>query len=108
MHASATLVVMRRPPTRLSWHRKLSNPNRSRPNPILMNTSLTVQSQILKIVSILILDHEQVQYSNWIELFECHTHAFNVLDHINLNNTRPSDVTIDMWTRLDSIVEQWI
>lgn len=31
----------------------------------------------------LILDREKVHYSNWVELFETHLHAFNILDHID-------------------------
>ncbi|XP_021766585.1 uncharacterized protein LOC110731041 [Chenopodium quinoa] len=56
----------------------------------------------------LILDHENVQYSNWVELFECHAHAYNVLDHIDPKTPKPTDLSGDMWTRLDSIVKNWI
>ncbi|XP_021761795.1 uncharacterized protein LOC110726632 [Chenopodium quinoa] len=56
----------------------------------------------------LILDREKVQYSNWAELLECHAHAFNVLDHIDPKTPKPSDISEDMWTRLDSVVKNWI
>ena len=56
----------------------------------------------------LVLDREKVQYSNWVELFECHAHAFNVLDHIDPKTPKPSDIFETMWKRLDSIVKQWI
>ncbi|XP_021747916.1 uncharacterized protein LOC110713780 [Chenopodium quinoa] len=56
----------------------------------------------------LILDREKVQYSNWVELFEVHCHAFNVLDHIDPSIPRPTDISNTLWLRLDSIVKQWI
>lgn len=54
----------------------------------------------------LILDFEKVQYSNWVELFENHACAYNVLDHIDPNTTRPTGISDAMWTRLDAIVKQ--
>ncbi|XP_021717929.1 uncharacterized protein LOC110685711 [Chenopodium quinoa] len=62
----------------------------------------------IKNVIPLILDREKVQYSNWVELFEVHCHAFNVLDHIDSTVPRRSDVSDSLWRRLDSIVKQWI
>ncbi|XP_021763063.1 uncharacterized protein LOC110727763 [Chenopodium quinoa] len=56
----------------------------------------------------LILNYENVQYSNWVELFENHACAYNVLDHIDLKTPRPSDISDPLWTRLDAIVKQWI
>lgn len=56
----------------------------------------------------MILDFEKVQYSNWVELFENHACAYNVLDHIDPNTTRPTGISDAMWTRLDAIVKQWI
>ncbi|XP_021717951.1 uncharacterized protein LOC110685738 [Chenopodium quinoa] len=49
----------------------------------------------------LILDREKVQYSNWEELFE-------VLDHVDPNAPRPSDISESLWLSLDSTVKQWI
>ncbi|XP_021753588.1 uncharacterized protein LOC110718958 [Chenopodium quinoa] len=56
----------------------------------------------------LILDREKVQYSNWVELLECHAHAFDVLDHIDPKTPRPTDLSDTMWKRLDSVVKNWI
>ncbi|XP_021855638.1 uncharacterized protein [Spinacia oleracea] len=56
----------------------------------------------------LTLDRERIQYSNLVELFECHAHAFNIIDHIDPKTPRPTDVSDDMLNRLDSIVKQWI
>ncbi|XP_021747922.1 uncharacterized protein LOC110713783 [Chenopodium quinoa] len=62
----------------------------------------------IKNVIPLILDHEKVQYSNWVELFECHAHAFDVLDHVDPKTTRPTDLSDAMWKRFDSVVKNWI
>ncbi|XP_021733887.1 uncharacterized protein LOC110700632 isoform X2 [Chenopodium quinoa] len=62
----------------------------------------------IKNVFPLILDREKVQYSNWVELFECHTHAYNVLDHIDPKTTKSTDISDEMWKRLNSIVKNWI
>ncbi|XP_021717936.1 uncharacterized protein LOC110685720 [Chenopodium quinoa] len=62
----------------------------------------------IKNVIPLILDREKVQYSNWVELFECHAHAFDVLDHIDPKTPRPIDLFDTMWKRLDSVVKNWI
>ncbi|XP_021749891.1 uncharacterized protein LOC110715611 [Chenopodium quinoa] len=56
----------------------------------------------------LVLDYEKVQYSNWVELFENHACAYNVLDHIDPTVSRPTDVSAALWKRLDAIVKQWI
>ncbi|XP_021757479.1 uncharacterized protein LOC110722517 [Chenopodium quinoa] len=56
----------------------------------------------------LVLDYEKVQYSNWVELFENHACAYNVLDHIDPTVSRPTDVLDALWKRLDAIVKQWI
>ncbi|XP_021721479.1 uncharacterized protein LOC110689038 [Chenopodium quinoa] len=56
----------------------------------------------------MILDRDKVQYSNWVELFECHANAYNVLDHIDLKTSRPTGLSDDIWKRLDSIVINWI
>ncbi|XP_021761066.1 uncharacterized protein LOC110725908 [Chenopodium quinoa] len=56
----------------------------------------------------LLLDQEKVQYSNWVELFECHAHAFNVLDHIDPKTPKPTDISDALWKRLDSVVKNWI
>ncbi|XP_021729397.1 uncharacterized protein LOC110696419 [Chenopodium quinoa] len=49
-----------------------------------------------------------MQYSNWVELFENHVCAYNVLDHIDPDTPRPTDVFDALWKRLDAIVKQWI
>ncbi|XP_021747884.1 uncharacterized protein LOC110713745 [Chenopodium quinoa] len=56
----------------------------------------------------LTLDYEKVQYSNWVELFENHVCAYDVLDHIDSNTPRPSNISDILWNRLDAIVKQWI
>ncbi|XP_021774366.1 uncharacterized protein LOC110738310 [Chenopodium quinoa] len=56
----------------------------------------------------LILDREKVQYSNWVELFECHAHAFDVRDHSDPKTTCPADLSDAKWKRLDSVVKNWI
>ncbi|XP_021762660.1 uncharacterized protein LOC110727406 [Chenopodium quinoa] len=56
----------------------------------------------------LILYREKVQYSNWVELFECHAHVFDVLDYIDPQTTRHVDLSDAMWKRLDSVVKNWI
>lgn len=56
----------------------------------------------------LILDHERVHYSNWVELFEIHCHAYDVLDHIDPTTKRPADISTTLWKRLDSIIKKWI
>lgn len=55
-----------------------------------------------------VLDMENVQYSNWVELFENYALVYNVLDHINTSIPRPSDINESMWKRLDGVVKQWI
>ncbi|XP_021717828.1 uncharacterized protein LOC110685581 [Chenopodium quinoa] len=52
---------------------------------------------IIKNVIPLILDRENVPYSNWVKLFEYHTHAYNVLDHIYPKTPKPTDLSDDMW-----------
>ncbi|XP_021749409.1 uncharacterized protein LOC110715146 [Chenopodium quinoa] len=56
----------------------------------------------------LTLDYEKVQYSNWVELFDNHVCAYNVLDHIDPTVSRPKDISDALWIRLDAIVKQWI
>lgn len=56
----------------------------------------------------MILDCEKVQYSNWVELFEIHWHAYDVLDHIDSSKPQPSDISDTLCKRLDSIVKNWI
>ncbi|CAH9141632.1 unnamed protein product [Cuscuta epithymum] len=78
----------------------------------------------------LALDMENVQYSSWSELFKITARAYEVLDHIlpspadeaSSSATPPAAATISqrleqdaahaealaLWTRLDSIVLQWI
>lgn len=62
----------------------------------------------IKNVIPLILDREKVHYANWVKLFECHVHAYNVLDHIYSKTKRPEGLSDDLWKRLDSIVKKWI
>ncbi|XP_021750674.1 uncharacterized protein LOC110716366 [Chenopodium quinoa] len=62
----------------------------------------------IKNVIPLILDREKVQNSNWVELFECYAHAFDVLDHIDPKTTHPVNLSDAMWKRLDSVVKNWI
>ncbi|XP_021749921.1 uncharacterized protein LOC110715642 [Chenopodium quinoa] len=62
----------------------------------------------IKNVFPLLLERGKVHYSNWVELFECHCHAYNVLDHIDPKTSKPTDLSDDMWKRLDSIVKNWI
>ncbi|XP_021735143.1 uncharacterized protein LOC110701830 [Chenopodium quinoa] len=50
-----------------------------------------------------ILDRDKVQYLNWVELFECHAHAYNVFDHIDSKTPKPTDLSDEMWKRLDSM-----
>ncbi|XP_021747222.1 uncharacterized protein LOC110713067 [Chenopodium quinoa] len=69
---------------------------------------LLSESTISKISILLTLDPEKVQYSNWVELFKCHAHAFNVLDHIDSKTKKPADVFDAMWKKLDSVVKNWI
>ncbi|XP_021751032.1 uncharacterized protein LOC110716697 [Chenopodium quinoa] len=56
----------------------------------------------------LVLDYEKVQYSNWVELFENHACAYNVLDHIDSSISRPTNISDSLWKRLDAIVKQWV
>ncbi|XP_021723950.1 uncharacterized protein LOC110691340 [Chenopodium quinoa] len=49
-----------------------------------------------------------VQYSSWVELFENHVCAYDVLDHIDPKTPRPSNISETLWNRLDAIVKQWI
>ncbi|XP_021733157.1 uncharacterized protein LOC110699978 [Chenopodium quinoa] len=62
----------------------------------------------IKNVIPMILDRDKVQYSNWVELFECHAHAYNVLDHIDPKTSRPIGISDDLWKKLDSVVKNWI
>lgn len=41
-------------------------------------------------------------------MFECHAHVFNVLDHITTETKLPAEIYDALWSRLDSIVKQWI
>ena len=54
----------------------------------------------------IILDREKSQYYNWVELFEIHCHACNVLNHIDTKTLCP--IPKELWKRLDSIVKKWI
>ncbi|XP_021738378.1 uncharacterized protein LOC110704872 [Chenopodium quinoa] len=56
----------------------------------------------------LTLDYEKVQYSSWVELFENHVCAYDVLDHIDPKTPYPSNISETLWNRLDAIVKQWI
>ncbi|XP_021716361.1 uncharacterized protein LOC110684248 [Chenopodium quinoa] len=56
----------------------------------------------------LTLDYDKVQYSSWVELFENHVCAYEVLDHIDPKTPRPSNISETLWNRLDAIVKQWI
>ncbi|KAL2906199.1 Retrovirus-related Pol polyprotein from transposon TNT 1-94 [Bienertia sinuspersici] len=49
-----------------------------------------------------------VHYSNWVELFENHACAYDVLDHIDSTIPRLKDISNSLWKRLDAIVKQWI
>ncbi|XP_021724280.1 uncharacterized protein LOC110691634 [Chenopodium quinoa] len=62
----------------------------------------------IKNVIPLILDREKVQYSNWVELFECYAHAYNILDHIDSKTPKLTDISDERLKRLDSIVKNWI
>ncbi|XP_021722455.1 uncharacterized protein LOC110689945 [Chenopodium quinoa] len=54
------------------------------------------------------LDHEDAQYATWVELFQIHACAYNVLDHIDEKVKRPKDIDDETWKRLDVLVKQWI
>ncbi|KAL2904152.1 Virulence plasmid protein pGP6-D [Bienertia sinuspersici] len=49
-----------------------------------------------------------VNYSTWVELFQTHCHAYNVLDHIDSIVSKPSDVSDDLWQVLEFVVKIWI
>ncbi|KAL2893103.1 Retrovirus-related Pol polyprotein from transposon TNT 1-94 [Bienertia sinuspersici] len=51
---------------------------------------------------------EKTQHSNWVELFENHCCAYDVLDHIDPKTPRPKEVSDRLWKRLDAVVKQWI
>ncbi|KAM0069710.1 hypothetical protein Hdeb2414_s0001g00004701 [Helianthus debilis subsp. tardiflorus] len=55
------------------------------------------------------LDGEKVTYSNWVKLFRLHAHGYDVLSHID--GTEPpgkTDPAYESWSKIDSIVLQWI
>ena len=54
----------------------------------------------------LILNREKVHYSNWVELFEIHCHAYDVLDHIDSTKPRPPDMSEALWKQLDFVVKK--
>ncbi|KAL2933214.1 Retrovirus-related Pol polyprotein from transposon TNT 1-94 [Bienertia sinuspersici] len=55
-----------------------------------------------------ILDYENIQYADWVELFENHLCAHNLLHHIDPHSPRPADISDSLWRRLDAVVKQWI
>ncbi|KAI3517238.1 hypothetical protein L1887_16451 [Cichorium endivia] len=56
----------------------------------------------------LVLDRTDGQYASWMELFNIHVCAYNVLDHIQPTATRPTDIDDATWLRVDAIVKQWV
>ncbi|XP_056690588.1 uncharacterized protein [Spinacia oleracea] len=68
--------------------------------------ALTV-TNIRSLVS-LVLDMNKVQYSPWATLFRTHAKVFNVLDHIDPKVPHPTDVSDELWERLDATVLQRI
>ncbi|XP_021724706.1 uncharacterized protein LOC110692021 [Chenopodium quinoa] len=54
------------------------------------------------------LDQEDAQYAAWVELFQIQVYAFNVLDHIDVIVSRPTEIDDATWKRLDAIVKLWI
>ncbi|KAJ9546350.1 hypothetical protein OSB04_018893 [Centaurea solstitialis] len=53
----------------------------------------------------LLLDLDQLNYDQWRELFSTHCIGFDVIDHIDDSNPKP---TTDEWKKVDSIVKLWI
>nr|XP_043633735.1 uncharacterized protein LOC122604943 [Erigeron canadensis] len=56
-----------------------------------------------------VLDGEKVTYSSWVKLFKLHAHGYDVLNHID--ETPPpakTDPSYEAWSKIDSIVLQWI
>ncbi|KAJ9566982.1 hypothetical protein OSB04_002948 [Centaurea solstitialis] len=53
----------------------------------------------------LLLDLEQLNYDQWRELFSTHCVGFDVIDHIDDSNPKPTDAE---WKKVDSIVKLWI
>ena len=56
----------------------------------------------------LVLDQTDGQYASWVELFHIQACAYNLLDHIDPDTSRPDSVDDATWKRLDAIVKQWI
>lgn len=56
----------------------------------------------------LTLDRNDDRYSSWVELFQIHARAFNVLDHIDKTHPKTTDIDSATWDQLDAIVKQWI
>lgn len=84
-------------------------------NPLLPSSSSYCQSELSPGLSLsnikndisLVLDREKVHYFDWVELFEIHCHAYDVLDHIDPTKLRPANMTGALWQRLDSVVKKW-
>ncbi|XP_031123188.1 uncharacterized protein LOC116025912 [Ipomoea triloba] len=90
------------------------------PSPSLLHPALTV-SNINSFIKVT-LDIEKDQYITWSELFKIHAKAYKVLDHItppskeaDKSNSSPSlsspslkDTDLELWSRVDAIVLQWI
>ncbi|KAL2933351.1 Retrovirus-related Pol polyprotein from transposon TNT 1-94 [Bienertia sinuspersici] len=82
-------------------------------NPVTLSTPKSEFHPAFSVTNIcndipLVLDREKVQYSTWVELFQTHCHAYDVLDHIDPLTPRPKDVSDSLWNRLDSVVKKWI
>ncbi|KAL2921170.1 Retrovirus-related Pol polyprotein from transposon TNT 1-94 [Bienertia sinuspersici] len=59
-------------------------------------------------ISRLFLIVKKVQYSTWVELFQTHWHAYDVLYHIDPQTACPKHVSDSLWQRLDFVVKKWI
>ncbi|XP_071693956.1 uncharacterized protein [Rutidosis leptorrhynchoides] len=66
----------------------------------------------------IVLETDKSQYTTWSELFKIHCRAYEVIDHIipaeaNSSQSATTDASTTQqqtpsWSRLDSIVLQWI
>uniref|UniRef100_A0A803KQ75 Uncharacterized protein n=1 Tax=Chenopodium quinoa TaxID=63459 RepID=A0A803KQ75_CHEQI len=53
----------------------------------------------------LTLDGDKVQYNPWSTLFHNTARAYTVLDHIDSTVVRPSEISDELWSRLDATLK---
>ncbi|KAJ0620861.1 hypothetical protein HanIR_Chr01g0002231 [Helianthus annuus] len=82
------------------------NQNPTDPNPKSLHPVYSVTNIQNKVRT---LDGDKVTYSDWVKLFKLHAHGYEVLKHIDGSGPpAKTDPSYEAWSKIDSIVLQWI